>query len=70
MNISVHTRVNCPFENVERRAESGWEPVTDWVVEIIAEDQGGAGNGGLRDEAEGDAVLIVGVRGVGEVRGC
>lgn len=40
------------------------------MVEVVAEDQRVAGDGALGDEAEGDAVLVVGVRRVGEVGGC
>lgn len=39
------------------------------MVEVVAEDEGGAGNGGVREEGEGDGVLVVGVWGVGEVGG-
>lgn len=40
--------------------------------EVVAEEEGGAGDGGVRreEEREGDGVLVVGVRWVGEVRGC
>jgi hypothetical protein len=40
------------------------------VVEIVAEDEGGAGDGLFREKGEGDGVLVVGVGGVGEVGGC
>ena len=39
------------------------------MVEVVAEDEGGAGNALMREEMEGDAVLVVGVGGVGEVGG-
>lgn len=40
------------------------------MVEVVAEDKGGAGDGGVREEGEGYGVLVVGVWGVGEVGGC
>lgn len=40
------------------------------MVEVIAEEQGGAGDGGVREEREGDGVLVVGVVRGGEVGGC
>lgn len=39
------------------------------MVEVIAEDEGGARNGGVRAEGEGDAVLIGFVGCAGEVGG-
>ena len=40
------------------------------MVEIVAEEERGAGDGFVREEGEGYAVLIVEVRGVGEVGRC
>lgn len=40
------------------------------MVEVVAEDEGGAGDGCLRAEGEGNGVGVVGVEGVGEVGGC
>ena len=40
------------------------------MVEIVAEDEGGARDGFLGEEREGDAVLVVVVGWVGEVGGC
>jgi len=38
------------------------------MLEVVAEDEGVAGDVGLGDEREGDGVAIVGVLGGGEVR--
>jgi len=40
------------------------------VIEVVAEDKGGAGDSFFGAEREGDAVLVMGVGGVGEVGGC
>lgn len=40
------------------------------MVEIVAEEEGGAGDGGVRGKGEGDGVLVVEVGGVAEVGGC
>lgn len=69
MNISINTGIDRPLEDIECGAESWWESVADWVVEIISENEGGAGNRFLRNESEGDAVFVVGVRGLREIRG-
>lgn len=39
------------------------------MIEIIAEDEGGAGDGFFGEEGEGDGVLISGVGVVGKVGG-
>lgn len=40
------------------------------MVEVVAEDEGRAGDGAVGAEGEGDAVLVVLVRGGGEVGAC
>lgn len=69
MNISINTGIDRPLEDIECGTESSWESVADWVVEIISENEGGAGSRFLRNESEGDAVFVVGVRGLREIRG-
>lgn len=69
MNISINTGIDRPLEDIECGAESWWESVADWMVEIISENEGGAGDRFLRNESEGDAVFVVGVWGMREIRG-
>lgn len=40
------------------------------MVEVIAEDEGGAGDGFFEEEGERNAVLVVGMGDRGEVGGC
>lgn len=70
MYIAINTGVDRPLENIERCSESWWESVADWAVEIISENEGGAGDRFLRNEPEVDAVFVVDVWGMREVRGC
>lgn len=69
MNISINTGINRPLEDIECGAESWWESVADWVVEIISKNKGRTRDRLFRNEAEGDAVFIVGVWGMREIRG-
>lgn len=69
VNISINTGIDRPLEDFECGAESWWESVAEGVVKIISENEGGAGSRFLRNESEGDAVSVVGVWGLREIRG-
>lgn len=41
VNIPIKSRVYAPLDNAQRSIESGWEPVTNRMREIIPEDEAG-----------------------------
>jgi hypothetical protein len=67
IDVAVQARVDGPLDDLQRGVEARRQAVADRVVEVVAEDEGVAGDGPLGVEGEGDAVLVVLVLLVGEV---
>jgi hypothetical protein len=70
VRVAVHGRVDCPFNEFQCGVEAWREAVPDGSVKVIAEDQVVAVDGFLKDNGEGDGVLVVLVEGVREVGVC
>ena len=64
IRISVKSRIDPSLDNIQGCAKTGRYAVANWVVEIIAEDEGGPWNAFVRKNGKRDAVLVVFV-GVG-----
>ena len=64
IRISVKSRIDPSFDNIQGCAKTRGYAVANWVVKIIAEDKEGPWNAFVRKNGERDAVLVVFV-GVG-----
>ncbi|KAB8336807.1 hypothetical protein FH972_021116 [Carpinus fangiana] len=70
VHVAVEARVDAPLDEAQRGAKAGRQAVADGAVEVVAEEQVGAGDGlcvGGQLELEGNAVEVGGVGGFLEV---